>query len=135
MAKYLLLIYGNEQIWETMSEQQLADLGAGHAAFVAAAGDAILGGHELLPTTTATTLRGNVSGPPTPTDGPFLETKEALGGYYLVEAADLDAALALARLLPEVSAAHSGVEVRPVNGPTQTAPDQTGTDQTGTVPA
>ncbi|WP_202806452.1 YciI family protein [Kribbella catacumbae] len=122
MAKYLLLIYGNEQIWEGMSEQQLADLGAGHAAFVAAAGDAILAGHELLPTTTATTLRGNLSGTPTATDGPFLETKEALGGYYLVEAADLDAALALARLLPEVSEAHSGVEVRPVNGP-----DQTGT--------
>jgi hypothetical protein len=119
MAKYLLLIYGNEQTWEAMSEQELADLGAAHAAFAAAAGDALLAGHELQPTTTATTLRGSISGPPTPTDGPFPETKEALGGFYLVEAADLDAALALARLLPEVSASHSGVEVRPVNEPEQ----------------
>ncbi|MFG1885671.1 YciI family protein [Micromonospora sp. NPDC049102] len=48
------------------------------------------------------------------TDGPFLETKEVLGGYYLVEAADLDEVLSLATLLPEVRASHSGVEIRPV---------------------
>ena len=114
MAKYLLLIYGNEQSWEAMSAQERADIEAGHAAFAAAAGDAILVGHELMPTATATALRGSVSGPPTPTDGPFLETKEALGGFYLVEAPDLDAALALAGRLPEVAAAHSGVEIRPI---------------------
>jgi hypothetical protein len=114
MAKYLLLIYGNEQIWATTSEQERKDLQTGHGAFVAAAGGAILAGHELLPADTATTLRGSVTGKPTPTDGPFLETKEVLGGYYLVEAPDLDAAIAIAERLPEVSAAHSGVEIRPV---------------------
>ncbi|MFI5610231.1 YciI family protein [Amycolatopsis sp. NPDC051903] len=110
MAKYLLLIYGNEQIWDRLSEQERKDLDAGHAAFAAAAGDAILAGGALLPTAMATSLRGG----PTPTDGPFLETKEALGGYYLLEAPDLDAALALAERLPEVSAAHGGVEIRPM---------------------
>ena len=63
----------------------------------------------MEPAPTATTLRG--SGP---LDGPFLETKEALGGFYLVEAADLDEVLGLAKLLPEVRAGHSGVEIRPV---------------------
>ncbi|NEC10008.1 hypothetical protein G3I26_32755 [Streptomyces sp. SID7909] len=117
MAKYLLLIYGDEQIWESMSEQEQREVGAAHAAFTAAAGDAVLSGHELLPTTTATTLRGNVSRRPTPTDGPFLEAKEALGGYYVVEAPDLDAAIALAERLPEVAVGHSGVEIRPINEP------------------
>ncbi len=115
MAKYLFLIYGDEQTWEGMSAQERKDNEAGHAAFAAAAGDSVIGGHELLPTTTATSLRGTVSGRPTTTDGPFLETKEALGGYYLVEAPDLDAAIRLAERLPEVSAAHSGVEIRPIH--------------------
>lgn len=114
MAKYLFLIYGDERIWEGRSAQERADNEAGHAAFAAAAGAAVLGGHELLPTTTATSLRAGASGRPTPTDGPFLETKEALGGYYLVEAPDLDAAIALAERLPEVAAPHSGVEIRPI---------------------
>ncbi|MGP3955044.1 YciI family protein [Nonomuraea sp. 3N208] len=114
MAKYLLLIYGDERLWEARSPEEIKELNAGHAAFAAAAGDAILGGHELESSTTATSLRGTVSGRPTPTDGTFLETKEVLGGYYLVEAPDLDAAIALAEKLPEVSAAHSGVEIRPI---------------------
>ncbi len=117
MAKYLLLIYGNEQIWDGMSAQERKDVEAGHAAFAAAAGDAILAGHELRPATTATSLRGSASGRPTPTDGPFPETKEALGGYYVVEAPDLDAAIALAERLPEVSVPHSGVEIRPIHEP------------------
>lgn len=117
MAKYLLLIYGDEQIWESMSAQEQKEVEAGHAAFAAAAGDAVLAGHELLPTTTATTLRGTVSGRPTPTDGPFIEAKEALGGYYVVEAPDLDAVVALAERLPEAAVGHSGVEIRPINEP------------------
>lgn len=115
MAKYLILIYGDERIWEAGSAQERQDVEAGHAAFASVAGDAILAGHELLPTATATSLRGSVSGRPATTDGPFLETKEVLGGYYLVEAPDLDAVIKLAELLPEVSAAHSGVEIRPIN--------------------
>lgn len=114
MAKYLVLIYGDEQQWAARSRQQLQELSEGHAAFRAAAGTAVLGGHELAEASTATTLRTDPSGRLTTTDGPFLETKEALGGYYLLEAADLDEAIALVARLPEVSEGHSGVEIRPV---------------------
>ncbi|MFD0480588.1 YciI family protein [Nonomuraea thailandensis] len=114
MAKYLLLIYGDEQLWQAMSAEEIKNLQEGHAAFAAAAGDAILGGHELEPSITATSLRGQTSGRSRLTDGAFLETKEVLGGYYVVEATDLDAAIALAEKLPELSAAHSGVEIRPI---------------------
>ncbi len=117
MAKYLLLIYGNEQLWDARTPQEVEDLDAGHAAFAAAAGAKVLVGHELESTATATTLRGTVDGRPTPTDGPFPETKEALGGFYLVEADDLDEAISFARQLPEVRASHSGVEIRPVREP------------------
>jgi len=111
MAKYMLLIFGDEQIWDSMSESERKDHQAAHVAFVAAAGAAVLGGHELMRPSTATTLRG---GGPTPTDGPFLETKEVLGGFYVIEAPDLDAAIAMTERLPEVSAGHSGVEIRPI---------------------
>ncbi|WP_250007344.1 YciI family protein [Actinoplanes sp. M2I2] len=109
MAKYTLLIYGDPAQWEAMSDEERKAHEATHLEFMAAAGDRILGGEELEPVMTATTLRGSVT-----SDGPFLETKEALGGFYLLEAADLDEVLALARLLPEVRAGHSGVEIRPV---------------------
>jgi len=114
MAKYLVLIYGDEQLWEARSEQERRANEAAHGRFAAAAGDGVLGGEELMSTSTATSLRGSATGSPTTTDGPFLETKEVLGGYYVLEAPDLDAVIALARLLPEVSASHSGVEIRPI---------------------
>ncbi|WP_238010658.1 YciI family protein [Dactylosporangium sp. AC04546] len=109
MAKYLILIYGDEREWSAMTAEDRQRLEAGHLAFRAAAGPGVLGGEELEPASTATSLRGA-----TVTDGPFLETKEALGGYYLIEAGDLDEAIALAARLPEVTAGHSGVEIRPV---------------------
>jgi hypothetical protein len=114
MAKYMILIYGDAQQWDAMSAQQRRAHDAAHAAFSAAAGSAIVGGEELELAPMATTLRADPAGRVITTDGPFLETKEALGGYYLLEAADLDAAIALATQLPEVHAAHSGVEIRPV---------------------
>jgi hypothetical protein len=114
MAKYLVLIYGDERAWEAMSPQESAAHSARHAAFAAAAGSAILDGNRLESSSTATSLRGDAGGHPTPTDGPFLESKEVLGGYYIVEATDLDAVIALVRRLPEVAADHSGVEIRPI---------------------
>jgi hypothetical protein len=109
MAKYVLLIHGIDEEWAALSPEQTQEAYAAHRRFSEVAGARVLGGEELEPATTATTLRGEMI-----TDGPFLETKEVLGGFYLIEAADLDEAVALARLLPEVNAGHSGVEIRPV---------------------
>ncbi|MFG1839623.1 YciI family protein [Micromonospora sp. DT228] len=114
MAKYMILIYGDAQQWDAMTDEQWKAHDAAHVAFVAEAGERILGGQQLEPAPTATALRSDALGQLDTTDGPFLETKEALGGYYLLEAADLDEVLSLAALLPEVRAAHSGVEIRPV---------------------
>jgi hypothetical protein len=62
----------------------------------------------------ATTLRSDGAGGVLATDGPFAETKEQVGGFYLLEASSLDEAVKLASMLPEVRASHSGVEIRPV---------------------
>src|SRR5690349_7285960 len=114
MAKYLILIYGDEQRWDAETAEQRAAKEAGHAGFARAAGAGLLTGHELEPSSTATTLRSTTGAAPTPTDGPFLETKEAIGGLYVIDAPDLDAALALAARLPELGSGHGGVEVRPI---------------------
>jgi hypothetical protein len=114
MAKYMLLIYGNEQQWDAMTPEEDQRLDDGHAAFVAAAGPAVLSGHVLESTDTSTSLHGVAAGRAVPTDGPFLETKEVLGGYYVIEAPDLDRAIALAQRLPELTMPHCAVEVRPI---------------------
>jgi hypothetical protein len=110
MAQYLVLLYEDEAGWQAggpAAEQAMAD----HAAFAKNNADAMLGGNALHPTTTATSIRKDSGGDFVVTDGPFLETKEALGGYYLLEAPDLDAAIAIAKQVP---APFGGVEVRPV---------------------
>jgi hypothetical protein len=108
MAKYLVLIYGDEDIWARMTPQELQQCADGHAAFASAA--TVLSSGELESSSTAKSVRaGGLV-----TDGPFMETKEMVGGFYLIEATDLAEAVSLAGRLPEVSADHSGVEVRPV---------------------
>lgn len=114
MPTYMILIYGDAQQWDAMTDEQWKAHDAAHEAFAERAGTQIIDGRQLELAPTATTLRSDSSGQITTTDGPFLETKEALGGYYLIEATDLDEVLSLAALLPEVRASHSGVEIRPV---------------------
>lgn len=114
MAKYVILIYGDAEQWQAMTAEQSKAHDAAHAAFHAAAGSRLLEGAQLTFAPEATTLRADASGGVFPTDGPFLETKEAVGGYYLLEANDLPEVIALARQLPEAHARHSGVEIRPV---------------------
>jgi len=84
---------------------------AKHIAFSQANGPAIVGGNGLQPAMTATTLRRS-GGSHTVHDGPFAESREQLGGYYVIEAADLDAAIAIAKQIP--MAGDGAVEVRPV---------------------
>jgi len=114
MAKYLILIYGDEQRWNAMSAEEWAQIDEGHRAFRARAGAAVLASGQLETTATATSLRAGSGGSPAITDGPFLESKEVLGGFYLLEARDLDEAIALSSGLAEVAHDHSGVEVRPL---------------------
>ena len=89
MSQYLILIYEDENSYATADQAVWQEIMVDHQAFMEKMGDAIVGGNALQPTGTATTVRQGDA----VTDGPFAETKEALGGYYLIEAPDLDAAL------------------------------------------
>ncbi|MGI3785348.1 MAG: YciI family protein [Janthinobacterium lividum] len=111
MTRYALLIYSHDVDW---SQPEHADSTAEYQAFAAEDGASFRGGAVLHPTSTATTVRvtGARGGDIVATDGPYAETKEALTGFYLVEADDLDAALALAARCP--GAWDGAIEVRPV---------------------
>ncbi len=111
MAQYLVLIYEDERGYANADEKVWGEVTQAHKEFMASTGASIAGGNALEPTTTATSIRTSDSGQVTVTDGPFAETKEALGGYYLIEAADLDEAIAVSKRVP---ARFGGVEVRPV---------------------
>jgi hypothetical protein len=114
MAKYLVLIYGNESTWAGESAAWHEANAARHQAFIAAAGPSIVSGNELDPTARAVSVRADPSGKSSATDGPFLETKEVIGGYYILDAPDLAEAIRLAGLIPEATASHGGVEIRPI---------------------
>lgn len=111
MAKYAILIYEDEAGYAAGGPELYSRVLQDHMAFAERAGAAIIGGEALQPTSTATSVRTSGAGEPTVTDGAFAETKEALGGFYLIEAPDLDAAIAIAATVP---AELGGVEVRPV---------------------
>ena len=96
---YMLQIYSGAgpEAWEQLSEEQQQSVMGEYAAISQSPG--VSGGAQLQPADTATTVRVQ-GGQTLTTDGPFLETKEALGGYYLLEADDLDAAIELAARIP-----------------------------------
>jgi hypothetical protein len=109
MAQYVVLIYENESDYANATPEVYGQVMDAHNRFaqqVTERGGKIAGGNALQGTDTATTIRGDVV-----TDGPFVETKEALGGFYLIEADDLDQAIKIAKMVP---ARFGGVEVRPV---------------------
>lgn len=116
MPKYLVLIYGDEQQWAAAPKAWHQSNAGRHQAFIAAAGAAILGANELEPAARAVSIRAGSRRRPSATDGPFMDTKEVIGGYYLLQAADLDEAIRLAGQIPEATASHGGVEVRPIAG-------------------
>jgi hypothetical protein len=106
--QYLLLIYENEKRYEKGYDP--AEM-AGYQAFGQEFAKQIQGGNALQPTKTATTVRVR-DGKRLTTDGPFAETKEQLGGFYLVEAKDLDEAIHMAGKIP--GARVGSIEVRPI---------------------
>ena len=114
MPQYAAIIYSSDVDW---SQPEHSDETAEYVAFGQAAAAAIRGGAALYPTSTATTVRveGGKGGTVVTSDGPYAETKEVLTGFYLLEAADLDAAIALAAAIP--GAWNGAVEVRPVLPP------------------
>jgi hypothetical protein len=109
-VKYALLIYSNDTEWENLAEEEKNAIYAEYFAISESTG--IVGGQELQPAETATTVRV-ADGRTLTTDGPFAETKEALGGFFLLDADNLDDAIGMAARIP---AARRGgaVEVRPV---------------------
>jgi hypothetical protein len=111
MSQYLILIYEDEASYANADGATYAEISKEHTEFAENNGAALQGGNALQATTSATALRRDDSGGFAITDGAFAETKEALGGYYVIEAADLDAAIAVAKQVP---ARFGGVEVRPV---------------------
>ena len=111
--QYLLMIYGNEAGMLSASKEQAGQMMAAYAAYTEAMKKAgvYIGGNRLQPTSTATTVRAQ-NGKSNVLDGPYAETKEQLGGYYMIEAPDLDAALAWAARCP--GATYGAIEVRPI---------------------
>ena len=111
--KYLCLIYENEKQWETLPPAESEAIMGEYFAFTEGIrkNGKYIAGEALQPTGTATTVRVR-NGKVSTTDGPFAETKEQLGGFYLIEANDLNDALQVAARIP--SARMGSIEVRPV---------------------
>lgn len=111
MAQYMFMLFDTEEWYDQVTAEDWQSQMKLHTEFMAAveaAGARVVSGEALQPSSTASTIKKG-DGEPLVTDGPFIETKEALGGFYLVEAKDLDQALALAKLVPS-----GNIEVRPV---------------------
>lgn len=111
--QYLCLIYADEKVEPQPGTAEFDEMFAGFEAFGKEAGSrgVLQGGNALQEASTATTVRVR-DGKVQTTDGPFAETKEQLGGYYLLDCKDLDEALELAAKIP--SAAFGSIEVRPI---------------------
>src|SRR5437870_1820000 len=111
--QYMLLIYDDEAQWGSLSEEERSKLFQEYGTYTQGLRDsgAFVAGDPLQPTSTATTVRVR-GGERLVTDGPFAETKEQLGGYYIVEADSIDEAIAHAEKIP--SARLGSIEVRPI---------------------
>jgi hypothetical protein len=111
--KYMLLIYSNEAAMQSARKADIGQMMAAYGAYTEALkkAGALIAGDPLEPTTTATTVRV-ANGKTNVLNGPYAETKEQLGGYYLIDVPDLDAALSWAARCP--GASHGTMEVRPL---------------------
>ena len=111
--QYLLTLYADETTWNRMTPEQQQQGAAAYMAYTQAlqAAGVLKGSNRLRPTSTATTLR-TTNGKIQVLDGPYIDSKEQLGGYYLIDVPDLDAALSWAGKCPGVG--HGVVEVRAI---------------------
>jgi hypothetical protein len=109
-VKYALLIYSNDSEWEGLSEDERNGIYGEYMALSGSPG--IVGGDQLHPVDSATTVRVK-NGETLTTDGPFAETKDSLGGFFLYEADNIDDAIAIAARIPAARRGGS-VEVRPI---------------------
>jgi hypothetical protein len=111
--RYALLIYASEQDWASQTEEQAQAQFQDYMAFTKDIVDRgiMQSGEALQATATATTVRVR-NGETLSTDGPFAETKEQLGGYYVIEAKDLDEAIEVAARIPDVR--RGSIEIRPI---------------------
>ncbi|WP_336211742.1 YciI family protein [Nonomuraea sp. LPB2021202275-12-8] len=113
--KFLLIMHMNPQVWDALTEEERNEVMSGHGAFmetVQKSGEMIGTAALADPSQSAVVrVRGGV---PAVTDGPYLEAKEYLGGYYLVECDSRERALELAALIPDAGVEGLGIEVRPV---------------------
>jgi hypothetical protein len=113
VMKYILLIHDEEQAWDKLSDSEKNTIYSEYGQFgeqIKASGNYVTGS-QLQPTSTATSVRIR-DGKRLVTDGPFAETREQLGGYYLIDANDLDEAIGIAARIP--SARMGTIEVRPL---------------------
>ena len=113
--RYVMLICSPEQAFEAFSPEEQAEGLKGYAAFgeEMTKRGVIQGGERLRPTSDATTVRV-ADGEVVTTDGPFAETKEQIGGFYLIDCKDLDEAIEIASKIPAAKDGYGSVEVRPV---------------------
>ena len=111
--QYLLMIYSNESDWHQLTDAEREERVGAYRAYTESlrSADIVLGLNRLQHTNTATTVR-LVDGKPQVLDGPYSDSKEQLAGYYLIDAPDLDAAIAWAARCP--GASHGVMEVRPI---------------------
>ena len=111
--KYMFLIYQNEAVFDAATEAERRPFMAAYGAYTEALKKAgvIVGGDRLPRSTAATTVRV-ADGKTQVLNGPYAETKEQLGGYYIIDVPDLDAALSWAARCP--GASHGAIEVRPI---------------------
>jgi hypothetical protein len=111
--EYLLLIHSDEKAMQAATQEETGSILAAYGAYMKAMGDAGVnkGGQRLRPTSTATTVRVQ-NGKTQVLNGPYAEVKEQLGGYFLIDAPDLDAAISWAARCP--GAQYGAIEVRPI---------------------
>jgi hypothetical protein len=112
--EYILQLYADETMWAKMPQEESERIYGAYMAFSKALRDAgaMVGGNRLEPSSTATKVRVTSDGKTEVLDGPYADTKEQLGGYFVIEAPDLDAAIQWAARCPASS--YGTVEIRPI---------------------